>query len=318
MCKLFNEEPAAPQQRDRKLQYPVLNPPVKSSLLANSTPYLRQDPSSKVTKNVETKLTPPLRSRRRNSSTNKADGKQVRRAKRASLPKLPSVKVLTFHNGFKLVVDGFNFASEDDISIYFLSHFHSDHYIGLKKSWNQGIIYCSPITATLVKYKFKIPDDMIRTIVDGEPTWITPNIKVTAFDANHCPGSQVYLFQEYMPQGNEPKDCHNKTNVSKVDPLLVRQFIHTGDFRANKMLQQQFRNDFPIDAVYLDTTYLSHCHRLPSQREVVVQTARYVRQFLEKRDLMRKRRLLVGNNHRNKLILVGAYSIGKERLALEM
>ena len=314
----LHEESATPQQCDRKLQYPIPETRVKSSLLAKNALHPRRDSSSKETKNTETKSTPSMRSRRRNLGTNKADKKVVRRTKRAALPKLPSVKVLTFHNGFKLVVDGFNFASEDDISIYFLSHFHSDHYIGLKKSWNQGIIYCSPITAALVKYKFKIPDDLIRAIADDEPTWITPDIKVTAFDANHCPGSQVYLFQEYMPQGNDPNDCHNEANVSKVDPPLVRQFIHTGDFRANKILQQQFQNDFPIDAVYLDTTYLSHCHRLPSQREVVVQTAKYVRQFLEKRDLMRKRRLLVGNNHRNKLILVGAYSIGKERLALEI
>ena len=47
------------------------------------------------------------------------------------------------------IVDGFNFL-DPDVSHYFLTHFHSDHYCGLTASFDFGTIYCSPITAALV------------------------------------------------------------------------------------------------------------------------------------------------------------------------
>lgn len=35
------------------------------------------------------------------------------------------------------IVDGFKYASKALSSVYFLTHFHSDHYIGLEKVWSR-------------------------------------------------------------------------------------------------------------------------------------------------------------------------------------
>ena len=174
--------------------------------------------------------------------------KQSGTSKKKSPPKpkkqLPRIKILKFNDGYKIVVDGFNFAPDEDISKYFLSHFHSDHYIGLKKSWEQGEVYCSEITSRLLQYKFKFPEEKINILINNERTWITDTISVIAFDANHCPGAQIYLFQEY----------ESKTDLK----IPIKQIIHTGDFRSTDSIIEGFSNEYPIDSIYLDTTYLSH------------------------------------------------------------
>jgi hypothetical protein len=45
--------------------------------------------------------------------------------------------------GTDFLCDGFYYASGSLTQNYFLTHFHSDHYGGITKKWNEGIIYCS-------------------------------------------------------------------------------------------------------------------------------------------------------------------------------
>lgn len=237
-----------------------------------------------------------------------ANRKKVDRTGGRSKPRapLPRIKIITFENGYKLVVDGFNYESDVNISKYFLSHFHSDHYIGLKKSWEQGQIYCSQITSDLMKHKFKIPEDRIIILINDERTWITNSICVTAFDANHCPGAQVYLFQEYSETKHKEK--------------LIRQFIHTGDFRSNDTIVDQFSNRNSINSIYLDTTYLSHTNNFPLQDEIVRKTTDYVKEYFNKKDEMFAKRSAFNiiPVPKKKLVLVGAYAIGKEKLAMNI
>lgn len=40
--------------------------------------------------------------------------------------------------------------------LFFLSHMHSDHTVGLTSTWSDRPIYCSPTTATLLRLKLQV------------------------------------------------------------------------------------------------------------------------------------------------------------------
>jgi hypothetical protein len=58
--------------------------------------------------------------------------------------------------GTHLIVDGFRYGSTAKSSAHFLSHFHSDHYIGITTKWCYGTIYCSTITARMLAKQYRL------------------------------------------------------------------------------------------------------------------------------------------------------------------
>lgn len=54
--------------------------------------------------------------------------------------------------GTDFICDGFYYACSSLTQNYFLTHFHSDHYGGITKKWNEGIIYCSVSSYNLCSY----------------------------------------------------------------------------------------------------------------------------------------------------------------------
>jgi len=67
-------------------------------------------------------------------------------------------------------------------------------YQGLTKSFCHGKIYCSLITAKLVNLKIGIPWEKIEVLPLNQKINIA-GVDVTCFDANHCPGSIIILFE---------------------------------------------------------------------------------------------------------------------------
>lgn len=90
-----------------------------------------------------------------------------------------------------------------------------------------GRLFCSTVTAALLKLKLKIPSTVLLPL-ELEKTYNIKvgekEIEVTLMDANHCPGAVCILFKV--------------KNGQKI-------VLHTGDFRWNEnMLSKSkcFRN----------------------------------------------------------------------------
>lgn len=105
-------------------------------------------------------------------------------------------------------VDAFNYGSIPGVDYYFLTHFHSDHYIGLKKSFRHPII-CSPITGRLVARQLGVYSKYIITLPLNE-TKIINGVEIIFEDANHCPGGEVPIT--FYPIYNDVIDLFSCDN----------------------------------------------------------------------------------------------------------
>lgn len=156
-------------------------------------------------------------------------------------------------------------------------------------------MYCSNVTANLVRLEIGVPEEMIVRIemekefeipdsfIDGSSKG---NVKVTFMDADHCPGAVIILF--VLPNGEK--------------------YFHTGDFRASDTVLERALKLGKIDKLYLDNTYWhSKDYNFPSQIEVINQTCKMIKSYVEKPRLKKLEKTLV---------IVGSYLIGKEKLAI--
>lgn len=177
-------------------------------------------------------------------------------------------------------VDAFKYLRRE-CSHWFLTHFHMDHYQGLTRSFCQGKIYCSSITAKLVNMKLGISWDKLQVLPLNQKINIA-GIAVTCFDANHCPGAIIILFE---PPNN-------------------KAVLHTGDFRfSEEMAKIPILQTCPIHTLILDTTYCDPQYDFPKQEAVI----QFVIEAIQAEAFNPKT-----------LFLIGSYTIGKERLFLEV
>ncbi|CAN2391491.1 telomeric loop formation [Pristimantis euphronides] len=103
-------------------------------------------------------------------------------------------------------------------------------------------------------------------------------VSVTLIDANHCPGSVMFLFEGYFGT-----------------------ILYTGDFRYDSsMLACPPLRNLKVDVLYLDNTNCDPAQRLPSREEATEQ----IKELIEK--------------HPYHDIVIGLYSIGKESLLVEL
>ena len=263
----------------------------------------------------------------------------------------PFYKVLP---GFSICVDAFRYGAVEGCKAYFLSHFHSDHYIGLTSSWCHGPIYCSRVTANLVRRQLRVdPKWVVDLEFDKKIEVPGTQVNVIMIPANHCPGSSLYLYEKVIGKGKNPK---------------VQRVLHCGDFRACPAHVQHplLRPDVidtvsgkntgqqKLDVCYLDTTYLTPKYAFPSQEEVIKACADMcvslskdkvdesddweqtkkeragsgMVKFIRKdSDLIKGeldedgdvKRVMDTDNRKRRgrlLVIVGTYSIGKERICL--
>ncbi|KAK5149022.1 hypothetical protein LTR04_000179, partial [Oleoguttula sp. CCFEE 6159] len=178
----------------------------------------------------------------------------------------PFYKILP---GFFICVDAFRYGAVAGCQAYFLSHFHSDHYIGLTSTWSHGPIYCSHVTANLVRQQLRVDPKWVVDLDFEAKTEVpgTQGVNVTMIPANHCPGSSLYLFEK---------------TIGTSKPAKLQRVLHCGDFRACQahVKHPLLRPDVldvvsgkerqqKLDVCYLDTTYLNPKYAFPSQEEVI-------------------------------------------------
>ena len=258
----------------------------------------------------------------------------------------PFYKILP---GFFTCVDAFRFGAVEGCNAYFLSHFHSDHYIGLTSSWCHGPIYCSRITGNLVRQQLRVNPKYVVDLEWEKKVEIpnTQGVCVTMIPANHCPGSSLYLFEKQVGKGPDPR---------------LQRVLHCGDFRAcTAHVKHPLLRPDVIDAVsgksrqqrlnvcYLDTTYLTPKYAFPPQDQVVKACAdmcvslskdkvdemdawertkkaragsgmvKFVQKEGETADDAKESNTepsATSNGRGRLLVVVGTYSIGKERICL--
>ncbi|KAL6869916.1 DNA cross-link repair protein PSO2/SNM1 [Amphichorda felina] len=247
--------------------------------------------------------------------------------------------------GFSICVDAFRYGAIEGCKAYFLSHFHSDHYIGLTARWSHGPIYCSQVTGSLVRKQLGTATKWVIELEFEKPYDIpgTDGATVTMIPANHCPGSSLFLFQKPVGKGpNSP----------------AKRILHCGDFRAcpahveHPLLKPQLRESVSgktrqqkIDICYLDTTYLNPRYSFPPQDDVISACADLcasmspdpnckgdvwersakgdgtpgVSKYFQKADASDNGVAADSGNKNPKqrlLVICGTYSIGKERICI--
>lgn len=152
------------------------------------------------------------------------------------------------------------------------------------------------VTANLVHQQLGVDKEYLHPLPLNTPTVIESNgrpITVTLFDANHCPGAVMFLFQ-----------------------IGKRNILHVGDFRWNTQFMLQHapplramsNKQMALDELFLDTTYCNEKYTLPNQKVAInaaIEVA--IREVNEARS--RDERILM---------IFGAYTIGKERIYLSV
>ncbi|XP_029974502.1 5' exonuclease Apollo [Salarias fasciatus] len=169
--------------------------------------------------------------------------------------------------------------------LFFLSHMHSDHTAGLSSTWSDRPIYCSPITASLLRLKLQVKEKWIHPLELGEPHLLPlddigkETLTVTLIDANHCPGAVMFLFEGYFGT-----------------------ILYTGDFRYTPSMLREpcFQTNTAIDVLYLDDTNCDPNRTLPTRQRATQQIKEIIR------------------SHPHHAVVIGLYALGKESLLLEL
>ncbi|XP_045539345.1 DNA cross-link repair protein SNM1 [Papilio machaon] len=196
---------------------------------------------------------------------------------------IPFYKIVA---GTHFAVDAFSYGDIPNVNIYFLTHFHSDHYTGLKRTFNKTL-YCSKITADLCVARLGVNPKHLQ-ILNIDDTVKIEGIDVTAVDANHCPGAIMLVFT--LPNG--------------------KNLLHTGDFRASPYMESYpvFWNK-DMHTIYLDTTYCNPRYDFPTQDQSLEMALNLLR---DKKTKLEE----AGKKFSSVLIVCGAYTIGKEKFFL--
>lgn len=181
--------------------------------------------------------------------------------------------------GTTVVVDEFKSHRDTEGAMFFLTHFHSDHYGGVLA---RHTVHCTRLTGQLLRTRCRC--NVVPLQLDT-PVRLTPRLAVVLVDANHCPGSCMFLFHD--------TEAGDRT-------------LFTGDFRYDALRPvcarwpRQLRG---VGECFVDTTYLAARGGFPTQDEAVRAAVDAVR-----------RHYVPGQTK----LICQTYAVGKERVFVEL
>ena len=149
--------------------------------------------------------------------------------------------------------------------IFFLSHMHADHTVGLTSSWARYPIYCSEVTRKLLLAKVGVKSELVVGLPIDESVTVNldeiakETMSVTLVDANHCPGAVMFIFEGYFGK-----------------------ILYTGDFRfCESMASHPAISARQFDMLYLDNTYCDPRCAFPTRAEATGEILEIIRKHPE-------------------------------------
>jgi DNA cross-link repair 1A protein len=214
-----------------------------------------------------------------------------------------------------LIVDGFQYANQELSRFYFLSHFHSDHYIGLTKSFNCGLIFCSVNTKKLVHLRLNVSDQYVVGLPLNVPISLSKYDtlldleSVTLLHANHTPDGVTFVFK--LKNGQ----IHWHTGDFRYQPSMIQSNIDL--LNSSKQLVRSSMNNtiakyhhkLSVHTLYLDTTYCNPKYDLPTQDIAVKSVIQYMEKIKRHQSLSAS-----ADRFTSTIYLFGTYTIGKEKV----
>lgn len=186
--------------------------------------------------------------------------------------------------GTPIAVDFWKTRECPNARLFFLTHLHGDHIVGLSSSW-QHKIYCSEVTGKLLVERYDIDASLISPLETGCSHILyvdsdqIEQMSVTVINAHHCPGSVMFFFEGYFGK-----------------------ILYTGDFRFDSEMKDDplMGNLLHADTLYLDNTYNSPKCVFPSREESFKQMMEIIQ------------------SHEDFHIKIGLRNLGKEDLLLKI
>lgn len=145
----------------------------------------------------------------------------------------------------------------------FLTHAHRDHLVGAGAgSDGGGTVYATRLTLSLALRHFSqlgswefVEMEVGRTVALDDPAGA---FSVTAYDANHCPGAVMFLFEGQFGTVLHTGDCRLTTDC--VQNLPMKHIVKKGK-----------ENICRLDFVFLDCTFSKCFLELPSKESAIRQ-----------------------------------------------
>ncbi|KAK2656221.1 hypothetical protein Ddye_009273 [Dipteronia dyeriana] len=162
--------------------------------------------------------------------------------------------------GLPFSVDSFTPSSKKKRH-YFLTHAHKDHTVGIS-SHSHYPIYSTHITKSLLLDHYSQLDESLFVGIEVGKTLVVDDpdgeFKVSAYDANHCPGAVMYLFEGDFGSILHTGDC-------RLTPDCLQSLPEKYIGKKGKEPRCQ------LDYIFLDCTFGKFSQKLPSKHSAIRQ-----------------------------------------------